>query len=258
MTYSETSDVRQCLKNLGVEQGLPYALIHVRNGVHDLRTTGEYEGRFNDADPGRFQKAVDLLVGMNYSVITLGNDPSSPSGLQGVIDYHSSSERTPLRDVMLASTAALYVGTAAGAPSGAALNFRIPTLLTNCLIPSANVLTEFLDYGRSVVVPKNIRSGGMPWSLRENLGRQFPASDRELSRVGITVEDNDEDDILAALRELLALVSDETKWEESRSHHDQLAFYRTIDAHSRLARRCPNESAIISPSFLRKYPHWLR
>jgi putative glycosyltransferase (TIGR04372 family) len=258
MTRFETSDVKQCLRNLGVESGRPYALIHVRNSGHDLRTSRTYEGRLNDADPGRFQKAVDLLVGIDHSVITFGNDPSSPSGLRGAIEYHSSAERTPLRDFTLASSAALYVGTAAGAPSGAAINFRIPTLLTNCVMPNANVTTEPFDYGRSVVVPKNIRFGGMPWSLSESLSRPFPESDRGIALEGISVEDNDEDDILAALLELLALVNGETKWEESRCHHDQLAFFRVFDAHSKLARRCPNESAIISPSFLRKYPHWLR
>jgi len=258
MTHSETSDVQQCLRSLGVGSGRPYALIHVRNSVHDLRTSRTYDGRFNDADPSSFQKVVDLLVGMSYSVITFGNDPSSPSGLRGVIEYHSSSERTPLRDLTLASTAALYVGTTAGAPSAAAYNFRIPTLLTNCVMPNANFVTEFLDYGRSIVVPKNIRSSGMPWSLSENLSRRFPDSDRGLATEGISVEDNDEDDVLAALIELLALVNGEAKWEEFRNHHDQLAFYRVLDKHSKLARRCPQESAIISPSFLRKYPHWLR
>jgi len=258
MTHSETFDVQLCLRNLGVESGRPYALIHVRNSCHDLRTSRTYEGRLNDADPSSFQKAVDLLVGIGYSVITFGNDPSSPSGLRGVIEYHSSSERTPLRDFTLASTAALYIGTAAGAPSGAAINFRIPILLTNWLAPNAKVTIEPFDYGRSVVVPKNIRSSGTPWSFSETLSRRFPDTDSGLAIEGIGVEDNHEDDILAALIELLALAKGETKWQESRSRHDQLAFYRVFDEHSKLARRCPQESAVISPSFLQKYPHWLR
>jgi hypothetical protein len=39
---------------------------------------------------------------------------------------------------------------------------------------------------------------------------------------------------------------------------DQGAFWQVFDSHTRLERVCRDDGALISPSFLRANPHWLR
>lgn len=258
LTKSEFEEVDKCLSGLGVRRGSPIALIHVRNGFHDLAASDSYDGRCHDADPRKFQKAVDFLLNLGYSVLTFGNSPDSPSGLQGVVNYHSSRFRSPRLDFTLGSAASLYIGTTAGAPSSVAFNFRIPALLTNHPIWNSNVAVEPLSYGRAVLLPKNTSDSTSLLTHSECLLRNLPHGDRELSRIGVTVEDNDADDILTGLRELLDLEEGKPSWGDVRLSPGQKSFYSIFDSHAKLSRVCKATSAVISPGFLRKFPHWLQ
>jgi putative glycosyltransferase (TIGR04372 family) len=258
LTESESRDTTDCLKNLGIAADQPIALVHVRDASYDLQFDSTYDGHWSNANKESFQPAVDLLLTLGYAVLTVGNERSSPSGLRGAIEYHASSERNPLRDFTLASAAALYIGTASGAPSGAAINFRLPLLLTNSVVPNWQISPEVIEYGRAVVIPKNVESMGKLWNLRECLSREFPESDRMLRSRGIALWDNDADDLVNGLKELLALVSGKLSWESTRNTLDQKTFYEIVDLGIRLPRLALGERPVISPSFLKKYPHWIR
>lgn len=255
---AEFEEVHECLLSLGVRQESPIALIHVRNSCHDLATSESYNGRCHDADPPKFQKAVDFLLDLGYSVLTFGNSPESPSGLHGVINYHSSRFRSPRLDFTLGSVASFYIGTTAGAPSSVAFNFRIPALLTNHPIWNSNVAAEPLSYGRAVLLPKNTRDMTSMLTHSECLSRNLPSGDRELSRIGVTLEDNDADDILIGLHELFDLEQGKSSWDDVRLSPDQKSFYSVFDSHAKLSRVCKSTSAVISPNFLQKFPHWLQ
>ena len=255
---SEVSDVRECLRELGIPSGSPVVLLHVRDGSHDLHSSSEFDTQCAGASTASFQSSVDYLRDMGYSVLTFGNHPSSQTDLKGVNEYHRSEGRRALRDITLASAARLYMGTAAGAPSGAAVNFRVPTLLTNHLIVGSNHAAEFMNYGMSIIIPKNFRKSGALLAQSECFAQDLPISDRGLARMGVTAEDNDPQDILSALKELLAILAGEDSWESMRQSSEQIAFFRVFDQHVKLPRVAKTESAVISPSFLRKYPHWLR
>lgn len=253
----EKRDLRECLKLLGVIPGQRIALLHVRSADHDLQSSSEFDSKCANADPQTFQKAVDYLNGLGFAVISVGNPPSSASHLRGVIEYHSSSARTPLRDLTLGSAASLFVGTAVGAPTGLPLLFRLPFLSTNHQIGNSNVTAEPFSYGRTVLVPKNMRSQYGLLTQTECLKMDLPNSDRVLAELGVVAEDNDGEDILAGLKELLELGDDEASWSNARKSLEQRQFYELFDSNTRLPRVCRSESAVISPSFLSKHPHWL-
>ena len=260
MRPREIRDVRKCLDELGLSADSRIALLHVRNEAHDAASSSANRGYATCASTNAsvFQQAVDYLMNYGFSVVTIGNHPASASDLSGVIEYHSSTSRTPLRDFTLGSIAELYLGTAAGAMSGVAFNFRLPALLTNYLIWSSNWTAEPLAYGRAVFLPKNVRRDGQYLTHSQMLTESLPISDIGLQQLNVEVEDNSAADILEALKYLLRMGHDEAKWNLERSRSEQRLFWKVFDEHTRLRRICANDGAVIGLEFLKKYPHWFQ
>lgn len=260
LSDAEHNDVANCLERLGVAPHSRIALIHVRNSSHDTQgqSADSYDVHHANADPSRFQLSVDYLKDVGFDVLTVGNHPASPSGLRGVVEYHSSPARTPLRDFALGSVASLYLGTAAGAVSGVAFNFRIPALLTNHVVWNSNINAEEFAYGRAVILLKNTFLGGEVVPLSECLNSRLPASDRALAARDITLEENSPEEILVALQFLLSLGESDEKWQVARMRTEQVAFWSIFDKHTLLPRVCKQDGAVIAPNFLINNPHWLQ
>lgn len=258
INQEERDDVSACLESLGLSVESSVALLHVRSSEHDLVTSGEFNTRCATAEPATFQKAVNHLLELGFVVLTIGNHSSWRSNLDGVIEYHRSAERTPLRDLTLGSRASLFLGTSYGAPVALAYHFRIPLLATNHIIWDSSVNPETLSYANSVVIPKNASRTKVRLSQSECLKLNLSVSDRQLAAAGVTVEDNTQEDILAGLIELLEHRNSEFSLSSHRRESDQTRFYEVFDAHTPLPRICADESAHISPSFLKKSPWWLQ
>ena len=260
LTTGDNQKLQACLESLGVSQGSRIALIHIRNSVHDVLSglKGPYDQECVNASPKKFQLAVDFLRNDGYSVLTVGNHPSSPSGLNGVIEYHRSPLRTALLDFLIGSRASLFLGTAFGALSGVAFHFRLPALLTDHLLWNSEITAEPFSYGRASFLLKNVCHDGTSLSQSEVLRGGFLVSDQSLSKSGVTLSENTEEEILDGLKELLAWGDSAEPWSLARKGSEQNEFWRIFDAHTRLERVCKEDGAIISPSFLKQNPHWLR
>jgi len=260
MSDSEHRDVTICLERLGVNPAARVALIHVRNDSHDThdKLSHSYDVNCVNADPSGFQSSVDYLKSVGFEVLTIGNHPSSPSGLRGVVEYHSSPVRTPLRDFTLGSIASLYLGTASGALSGVAFQFRIPFLLTNHVVWGSNFNAEFLAYGRGVVLLKNTFLDGEAVPLSKCLNSHLPIGDRALAARNVTLQENSSEEMLVALQYLLSLGDSDEKWQAARLGSEQGAFWSVFDEHTLLQRVCKRDGVVVSPSYLSKNPHWLR
>ena len=252
--------LQTCLEHLGVSAETPIALIHVRNAYHDLQsqTLESYDVHCVSADPKKFQQAVDWLIGKGFAVLTVGNHPSSPSGLKGVVEYHKSPQRSALLDFMVGSKSRLYLGTAAGALSAVAFHFRLPAVLTNHLLWGSEMFVEMFSYGRAVFLLKNVWVDGQELSQSEIMESNLSSSDKALRERGVTLRENSSQDILDALQEVMALGTSPEAWNQARQGQEQSAFWEVFDAHTRLDRVCKQDGAVISPSFLRRNPHWLR
>ncbi|MEY4401236.1 MAG: hypothetical protein RL072_1101, partial [Actinomycetota bacterium] len=176
-------EVQSCLESLGVTPNSRIALVHVRNSSHDIQpgAKGVYDVNFANASPQNFQDAVDYLIGEGFSVMTVGNHPTSPSGLEGVIEYHSSPQRTALLDFMVGRYANLFLGTSSGALSAVAFHFRVPAMLTNHVIWDSEVTAEPFSYGRAVFLLKSVWRSGAQLSHSEVMSSRLPSSDRALS-----------------------------------------------------------------------------
>jgi putative glycosyltransferase (TIGR04372 family) len=260
LSSDDRLQVDRLLEHLSVPVGAPIALLHVRNSSHDtaLNKHQDYDVDSVNASPLSFQTAVDHLKRIGVWVITVGNHPSSITGLEGVTEYHRSPLRTPLLDFLIGSVAHWYVGTAAGAPTGIALHFRLPALWTNHLIWNSEINAEAFSFGRALIVPKNVVSRGELLPQSQIVGHGFTDSDRALRGRGTTVRENSSQDILDALQEVMALGTSPEAWNQARQGPEQSAFWEVFDAHTRLERVCKQDGAVISPSFLQRNPHWLR
>ena len=252
--------LQSCLERLGVAPNSRIALIHVRNSSHDIQTGMKdgYDVNFVNASPENFQAAVNHLIAEGFSVLTVGNHATSPSGLEGVTEYHKSALRTPMLDFLIGKRAGLFLGTTAGALSGVAFHFRLPSLLTNHLIWNSEITAEPFSYGRAIFLLKGVTRDGSQLSHGEVMSSRLPSSDRALRELGISLQENSGADILAGVKELLALGDDDELWNRARRGADQHLFWQVFDSRTRLERVCKEDGAVMSPSFLKANPHWLR
>jgi len=252
--------LQTCLEHLGVSADTPIALIHVRNAYHDLQsqTLESYDAQCGNAHPRNFQEAIDWLIDRGFAVLTVGNHPSSPSGFDGVVEYHKSPQRSALLDFMIGSKASLFLGTATGALNALPFHFRLPALFTNHLLWGSEVSAEFFSFGKAMFLLKNVWIDGQQLSQSEVMKSNLPGSDKALRERGVTLRENSSQDILDALQELMALGTSPEAWNQARQGPEQGAFWEVFDAHTRLERVCKQDGAVISPSFLQRNPHWLR
>ena len=255
----DRSMITSCLEELNVGWG-PIALLHVRDPSHDVQTQSidSYDQHLVNADASTFQPAVDFLVNRGYSVLTVGNHPTSKSKLRGVSEYHRSASRSPLMDLLIGSTASLYLGTAAGAPFALALDFKIPSVLTNYYLPCASFTSELFSFGMACFIPKSIARGDCVLTQSEVMALDLPVSDRGLSELGLRVIDNSSEEILNALIETLKLGKSLKYWAEKRAESDQLSFWKVFNSRARNSQIGTSHGAIVSSSFLRQNPNWIR
>jgi putative glycosyltransferase (TIGR04372 family) len=260
VTRQDEIELASCLESLGVDPDAQIALIHVRNSSHDVQTAskGSYDVHCANADAGSFQSAVDFLVDQGFAVLTIGNHPTSASGLSRVVEYHKSPRRTALLDLVIGSKSQLFIGTTAGALSAVAFHFRLPALLTNHLIWNSEITAEPFGYGRAVFLLKNVWRDGVRLSQSEVMQSRLPTGDQALMEAGVSLEDNSGAEILEGLKDLLTLGIEPEPWRYVHQNEEQKDFWRIFDAHTRLERVCKEDGAIISPSFLKQNPHWLR
>jgi putative glycosyltransferase (TIGR04372 family) len=147
-------------------------------------------------------------------VIRMG-DPAMPAlaPLPNVIDYCHSAIRSDWMDVFLAASCRFFVGTSSGV-CYAAQNYGVPNVLTNWWPPAQRPW-----HPGDLFIPKRHRRAAdntllsLAESLREPFG--YCNSLDYLQTVhGVAVEDNDSEDIRAAVVEMMDCI-------EGRGDYDQ-------------------------------------
>jgi len=257
------NEVNQLLEALGMSGETKLALLHVRDNSYDLSIGKSGLQNFRNANPARFQKAVDLLLDRGYQVVTVGNDPSSPSPLEGVIEYHRSPHRSEFRDLLIFSAASLAIGTDGGAMNPARV-FRVPSLFTNGVLSysiqancnfAVHILKNWYRDGKLLSHTECWNPALLPVSFQSDGQRMI--TDECLIEAGIRLEENSEEDIFVATKDILD--SDFRSQVSLRSIHDQgQSRFWEIFA-SRRPNPIPLEAihSSIAPSFLQKYGNWL-
>ncbi|MBR0848964.1 TIGR04372 family glycosyltransferase [Bradyrhizobium diazoefficiens] len=182
-----------------------YVCLHLRDGAFYGEAKGLGQSHRN-SNFENYRTAIEYITGLGGWVIKLGakDSPKIPR-MPRVIDYGRSAFKSGLMDISLIRGARLFIGTTSGL-TNVATSFGIPAALVNCISTDAQLWhgqTRFtpkrivLENGRALTQAELTQS---PWRWR-----QFDAG--VLARHGAVPFDNTPDEILEAVKEVMALAT---------------------------------------------------
>jgi putative glycosyltransferase (TIGR04372 family) len=189
------------LASVGVPRDAWFVGLHVRDsGFHSHHRTLHNVLNASIAD---YLPAIREITRRGGWVIRMG-DPSMPklAPLPNVLDYCHSSIRSDWMDVFLAASCRFFVGTSSGV-CYAAQNYGVPNVLTNWWPPAQRPW-----HPGDLFIPKRHRrvKDNRLLSLAESIREPFGycnSLDYLRSAHGVTIEDNDPEDIRAAVVEMM-------------------------------------------------------
>lgn len=242
---------QEALASVGVPADAWFVGLHVREphyqrhhrGLHDV-----LNGQIADYVP-----AIDEIVRRGGWVIRMGDPSMTPlPPLPNVLDYCHSAIRSDWMDVFLAATSRFFIGTSSGV-CYVAQNYGVPCVLTNWWPPAQRPW-----HAGDIFVPKLLRrvSDGRALPLEESLDEPFGYCNSESylrEKRGFVVEDNDPQDIRAAIIEMFERLDGRFRCDESdlamRAQADKI--YATV------ARRLYNSpgafgAGVLARDFLRR------
>jgi putative glycosyltransferase (TIGR04372 family) len=192
---------RKVLAGMGVPSNAWFVGLHVREPgytVHHRGLHGVLNARIEDYLP-----AIGEIVERGGWVIRMGDPSMTPlPPMANVIDYCHSPARSDWMDVFLAATSRFFVGTSSGV-CYVAQAYGVPCVLSNWWPPAQRPW-----HAGDIFLPKLLRriGSGRALSLEQTLDEPFGYcnSTRYLKEAqGVIVEDNDPEDIRAAVVEML-------------------------------------------------------
>jgi len=189
------------MRSIGAEPGEPFALLHVRDANY---RPDKAHHLFRCADIRRYKSAIDRLVRSGYWVFRLGDASSFPleHPSSRVVDVVRHSDYDPFLDVYLAACCTFAVNQASG-PEALARAFGRPALTVNL-----NLEHLRLPLPSDRLVFKHFRfvAEGTELSYAEMLeaGIATFGSSKDFEEAGILVEENTEEELDAAVAEMIA------------------------------------------------------
>jgi putative glycosyltransferase (TIGR04372 family) len=191
----------QKLHAAGIPHGAWFVGLHVRDPgyhTHHRAFHSVLNAKIRDYFP-----AIEEITKRGGWVVRLG-DPAMPPlpPMPNVLDYCHSDIRCDWMDVFLAATSRFFIGTASGV-CYAAQDYGVPCVLTNWWPPAQRPWQP-----NDIFIPKRHRwlESGRYLTLAESLEEPFGycnAIDYLWEHHGVTVQDNDAEDIRGAVLEMI-------------------------------------------------------
>jgi putative glycosyltransferase (TIGR04372 family) len=203
----------EALGSAGVPKNAWFVGLHVREPYYK----GHHRDLHNilNADIDDYIPAIQEITRRGGWVIRMGDPGMTPlRPMANVLDYCHSSIRADWMDVFLAASCCFFVGTSSGVcylPQ----NYGVPCVLTNWWPPAQRPWQP-----GDIFVPKlyrRVRTGEF-LTLEQSLEEPFGycnSIDYLQESQGVIVQDNDPEDIRAAVVEMLERVTGETAYEEN-------------------------------------------
>ncbi len=193
------------LASVGIPPDAPIVSLHVRQpGWHATHANAL---NIRDAEIASYAPAVAYLADRGIRVIRLGDPSMTPApGAMALFDYAHSPLKSDWMDVCIAARCRFHIGTASGM-SFVPMLFGRPVLFTN-YAPMDHALDP-----KSVVtlfkIHRDLRNTVVPLDALVARHRHA-ASATDLEMLGAWLEDNDDDDILDAVRFVDTHIDDTT------------------------------------------------
>jgi len=219
----------------GIDPNARIVTLHVREPgyklgreMQDVKPERKRDDSTRNARVEDYFDAVDFLVGRGYTVVRIGDPTMTPVRRAGVVDLATSPARLPLLETWCLLRSHFLIGTESG-PVAVCYLTNTPSLVTNATDPISSypLRDSFLLLLKHVVDKRT----GRELSVEELLGDEHLLNLRDTRRFAYV--DNRPEELLAGVREMLALLEDRTA--ETR---DQAEFRQGVErAAARLARR---------------------
>ena len=219
-TQSEQLKGDKILERLGVPLGSQFVCLFVRDDAYKIKKYGcEIPAALDrNADIANYKKAALYLAKTGYYVLRMGKVVGSQFDVEhaNVIDYANHTLRSDFMDIYLSAHCYFYMSTASGLDGVAAI-FKRPILLSNftkwCHPANLNfftimILRDFIDGHTG----EHTSFKSLLYLLRKiekdpiRVKMQYSYT---LDEIGISYYENSEDQILAAVMEMLNFLAGE-------------------------------------------------
>lgn len=252
----EEEEARKQCQALGIDPDKPFVAVLARDNAYlnHINEPTEQDSYRND-DINTYVPAMEYLAD-DWKVIRMGSvvGQKLKTNHPNILDYSQSGRRTELLDVYLSARCTFFMSCGTGLDSITSCCFRKPVLYVN-FVPPANA--PILKPG-SIFIPKKYRfiENNMDLTLTQLIesgaGHHFLPS--ELNPMGIIVQDNTPQEIMAAAIEMKARLSG--KWNESEE--DQRLQERFWELFRNKQWRQYKCVGLIGSDFLRNNRHWMQ
>ena len=236
---------RAVLERAGLPRDAWFVCIHVREGGYHAHDKGMHAVR--NANITDYLPAIEEITRRGGWVIRMGDPSMRPlPDMPNVFDYCHSNFRPDWMDIFLAAKCRFFIGTSSGI-TYVSHDYGVPSVLTNWW-PSVQRPWMASD----IFIPKLCKhmADGRYLTLAESLKEPFGYSDH-LGHLeehhGVTVEDNNPEDIRAAVVEML------DRLDGAAVYNDEDLALRA-DAHLVYERGNAIGSATLARDFLKETP----
>lgn len=201
------------LESVGIGENDWFVSLHVRSRTSKAHHSGLHD--VLNADIDDYIPAIQEITDRGGWVIRLG-DPSMPTlpKMERVFDYCHSDMKSDWMDIFLLAKARFFIGTSSG-PAYVPPLFNVPCVLTNWWPPAQRPWHK-----RDIFIPKlykNFLTGELlPLSI--SLSEPFSYCHSQnylLNEFGVVVRDNCKHEIVSAVQEMIAILTNNEQYEES-------------------------------------------
>lgn len=193
------------LKAMGADIKNPFITLHVRENFNS-----EDVNIFN-SEPLKYLKGIKEAISRGYTVIRVGdNSMSKLPKIDGLIDYPFSKYKSEFMDIFLAAECSFCAGTSSGFWTVPFI-FNKPILLLNYL----PILDYYLLNNNSLFLPKKLKNHmGKLLRYKELFTMKkagYLLTKQQFLRKNILIEDNSEEEIQEAFKEMIDSINKGTK-----------------------------------------------
>lgn len=239
---------RAQLESVGIPRTAWFVALHVR----EAGSKSHHVGLHNvlNATICDYYPAIHEITRRGGWVVRIGDPSMEPlDPMDRVLDYCHSRIRSDWMDVFLSASSRFFIGTSSG-PAYVPPAYGVPCVLTNWWPPAQRPW-----HAADIFIPKRYReiSSGKYLTLSESLVEPLGycnSVDHLKETHGLIVEDNDSDDITAAVIEMIERV-------EGVAHYFEDDLARRARADDIFEKNAAFGLGVMAREFVRRNPHFL-
>jgi putative glycosyltransferase (TIGR04372 family) len=202
---TQQDQASEFLDGIGVAPGEHFVTLHMREASY--LSSHRYHG-FRNMTPENYAPAIQHLLDQGIWVFRLGDKDSTPLGFDHprFVDLPFRDDYEDYMDVVLLAEAWFAICCSSG-PLGPAIAFGTPVLLVNGILEQQTFFNprDVIQFKRYI---DDVSETPIPYSAILERGLCGISESKQLEERRVHLEENSPDEILAAVREMIARLED--------------------------------------------------